>query len=257
MTDPLKQYTKQGVSALGMLLANPCSNIKVLILNKCHLKLSEILCIIQALSGLKYYLPCISCCSYDYTKNLLICKLSTKIFADNKNLEELNISENAKMDETLFGEPVSGSSEMEQKEHGTCESITVMDKTHSEHCWQNQDKEQELCEANMECGDGLEVADSEDEQIEEQTATSSSLSLPRKNHIIKELSTALAVANQLQILDLSHNGLSVEALETLYMAWSSSGSRAGIAQRHVKDEIVHFCVEGKMCCGVNPCCRKD
>ncbi|KAF2558451.1 hypothetical protein F2Q68_00017301 [Brassica cretica] len=218
--------TEEGVSALGMLLANPCSNIKVLILNKCHLKLSGILCIIQALS-------------------------------DNKNLEELNISENAKMDETLFGEPVSGSSEMEQKEHGTCESTTVMDKTHSEHCWQNQDKEQELCEANMECGDGLEVADSEDEQIEEQTATSSSLSLPRKNHIIKELSTALAVANQLQILDLSHNGLSVEALETLYMAWSSSGSRAGIAQRHVKDEIVHFCVEGKMCCGVNPCCRKD
>ncbi|CAH8321495.1 unnamed protein product [Eruca vesicaria subsp. sativa] len=216
--------TEEGVSALGMLLANPCSNIKVLILNKCHLKLSGILCIIQALS-------------------------------DNKNLEELNISENAKMDETLFGELVNGSSEMEQKEHGTCESITVMDKTHSEHC-QNPDREQELCESNMEC-DGLQVADSEDEQTEEHTATSSSLSLPRKNHIIKELSTALAVANQLQVLDLSNNGLTVEALETLYMGWSSSGTRSGIVQRHVKDEIVHFYVEGKMCCGVESCCRKD
>lgn len=163
------------------------------------------------------------------------------------------------MDETVFGEPVNGSSEMGQKELGTCESIPAMDKTNSSetkhHC-QNQDQEQDLCESNMEC-DNLEVADSEDEQVEEQTATSSSLSLPGKNHIIKELSTALAVANQLQILDLSNNGLSVEALETLYMAWSSSGSRTGIAQRHVKDEIVHFYVEGKMCCGVKPCCKKD
>ncbi|KAL0899977.1 hypothetical protein Bca101_083938 [Brassica carinata] len=216
--------TEEGISALGMLLANPCSNIKVLVLNKCHLKLSGILCIIQALS-------------------------------DNKNLEELNISENAKMDETLFGEAVNGSSEMRQKERGACESTISMDCDTKHHC-QNPDKEQELCESNMECDD-LEVADSEDEQVEEQTATSSSLSLPGKNHIIKELSTALAVANQLQILDLSNNGLSVEALEKLYMAWSSSESRTGIAQRHVKDEIVHFYVEGKMCCGVKPCCRKD
>lgn len=136
----------------------------------------------------------------------------------------------------MFGQPV--------KEHGTCESVTSMD------------KEQELCETNMECDD-LEVADSEDEQIEERTATSSSLSLPRKNHIVKELSIALAVANQLQILDLSNNGFSFEALETLYMSWSSSSSRTGIAQRHVKEEIVHFYVEGKMCCGVKSCCRKD
>ncbi|KAJ0264409.1 Protein TONSOKU [Hirschfeldia incana] len=216
--------TEEGISALGMLLANPCSNIKVLVLNKCHLKLSGILCIIQALSA-------------------------------NKNLEELNISENAKMDDTVFGEAVNGSSEMGQKEHGTCESITSMDCDTKHNC-QNPDKEQELCESNMEC-DGLEVADSEDEQTEEQTATSSSLSLPRKNHVIKELSIALAVANQLQILDLSNNGLSVEALETLYMAWSSSESRTGIAQRHLKDETAHFYVEGKMCCGVKPCCRKD
>ncbi|KAG2306175.1 hypothetical protein Bca52824_025923 [Brassica carinata] len=216
--------TEEGISALGMLLANPCSNIKVLVLNKCHLKLSGILCIIQALS-------------------------------DNKNLEELNISENAKMDETLFGEAVNGSSEMRQKEHGACESITSIGCDTKHHC-QNPDKAQALCESNMDCDD-LEVADSEDEQVEEQTATSSSLSLPGKNHIIKELSTALAVANQLQILDLSNNGLSVEALEKLYIAWSSSESRTGIAQRHVKDEIVHFYVEGKMCCGVKPCCRKD
>ncbi|KAG2242270.1 hypothetical protein Bca52824_095884 [Brassica carinata] len=202
-----------------MLLANPCSNIKVLVLNKCHLKLSGILCIIQALS-------------------------------DNKNLEELNISENAKMDETLFGEAVNGSSEMRQKEHGACESITSIGCDTKHHC-QNPDKAQALCESNMDCDD-LEVADSEDEQVEEQTATSSSLSLPGKNHIIKELSTALAVANQLQILDLSNNGLSVEALEKLYIAWSSSESRTGIAQRHVKDEIVHFMLKGR-CCGVKPC----
>ncbi|VVA98138.1 unnamed protein product [Arabis nemorensis] len=205
--------TEEGISALAMLLTNPCSNIKVLILNKCHLKLAGILCIIQALS-------------------------------DNKNLEELDLSENAKMDETMFGQPVKQISEMGQQVHGAFESVTDME------------KEVELCETNMDC-DGLEVPDSEDEQMEEQTATSTSLSLPRKNHIINELSAALAVANQLQILDLSNNGFSVEALETLYMSWSSSESRTGIAQRHVKDEIVHFYVQGKICCGVKPCCRKD
>jgi Ran GTPase-activating protein (RanGAP) involved in mRNA processing and transport len=206
--------TEEGISALGELLRNPCSNIKVLILSKCHLKLAGLLCIIQALS-------------------------------DNKNLEELNLSDNAKIeDETVFGQPVKERSVMVEQEHGTCKSVTSMD------------KEQELCETNMECDD-LEVADSEDEQIEEGTATSSSLSLPRKNHIVKELSTALSMANQLKILDLSNNGFSVEALETLYMSWSSSSSRTGIAQRHVKEETVHFYVEGKMCCGVKSCCRKD
>ncbi|CAA7053050.1 unnamed protein product [Microthlaspi erraticum] len=212
--------TEEGISALGKLLTNPCSNIKVLILNKCHLKLSGILRIIQALS-------------------------------DNKTLEELNLSENAKMEETVFGQPVKVSSDMGQQEHGACESVTAMDRP------QRVDEEQELCESNMECDD-LQVADSEDEQIEEQTATSSSLSLPSKNHIINELSTALAMANRLQILDLSNNGFSVEALETLYVSWSSSsGSRTGIAQRHVKNEIVHFYVEGQICCGVESCCRKD
>ncbi|XP_023641171.1 protein TONSOKU isoform X2 [Capsella rubella] len=217
--------TEEGISALGMLLMNPCSNIKVLILNKCHLKLSGILCIIQSLS-------------------------------DNKNLEELNLSENAKIDETVFGQHVKA---MGQQEHGTCESVESVDKTQrveTKHHCQNPGKEQKLCETDMECDD-LEVADSEDEQIEEQTATSRSLSLPRKNHIMEELSTALAMANQLQILDLSNNGFSVEALETLYMSWSSSSLRSGIAQKHVKDETVHFYVEGKICCGVKSCCRKD
>ncbi|CAN8269073.1 unnamed protein product [Cochlearia groenlandica] len=213
--------TEVGISALSTLLTNPRSNIKVLALNKCHLKLSGILRIVQALS-------------------------------DNKNLKELNLSENTnKIDETLF-----------VQEHGTCESVTPMDKTHrieTKHRCQNLDEEQGLCETNMECDD-LEVADSEDEQIEEQTVTSSSLSLPRKNLIVKELSTALAMANQLQIMDLSYNGFDVESMETLYMAWSSSsssGSRSGIAQRHVKDEIVHFYVKGKICCGVKSCCIKD
>lgn len=148
---------------------------------------------------------------------------------------------------------------MGQQEHGTCESVTSMDKpqrVETKHHCQNPNKEQALCKTNMECDD-LEVADSEDEQTEEQTATSSSLSLPRRNHIVKELSTALSMANQLQILDLSNNGFSVEALETLYMSWSASSSRTGIAQKHVKDEIVHFYVEGKICCGVKSCCRKD
>lgn len=163
------------------------------------------------------------------------------------------------MEETVFGRAMKVSSDLGQQEHGACESVTGMDRpqrVENKHHFQNTDKEQELCESNMECDD-LEVADSEDEQMEEQTATSSSLSLPRKNHIINELSTALAMANQLQILDLSSNGFSVDALETLYMSWSSSGSRTGIAQRHEKNEIVHFYVEGKICCGVESCWRKD
>ncbi|CAN8270264.1 unnamed protein product [Cochlearia groenlandica] len=217
--------TEEGINALRIMLMNACSNIKVLNLNKCHLKLSGIIRIIQALS-------------------------------DNTNLEELNLSENATIDESVFGQTVNESSEMR---HGTCDFVASTYKpqrVETEHHCQNLDKEQELHETYMECDD-LQVADSEDEQIEEPPATLSSLSSPRKNDMIKELSTALAMANQLKILDLSNNGFSVEALEALYMSWSSSGSRTGVAQRHVKDEIVHFYVEGKMCCGIKSCCIKD
>lgn len=58
-------------------------------------------------------------------------KQSTRPLVDNKDLEELSISDNAKMDETLFGEHGKNqSSEIGQKERGTCKSIVVMDKTH-------------------------------------------------------------------------------------------------------------------------------
>ncbi|KAE8705157.1 protein TONSOKU-like isoform X2 [Hibiscus syriacus] len=74
--------------------------------------------------------------------------------------------------------------------------------------------------------------------------------------LIQEFSLANGMAKRLQLLDLSDNGLSIQASEALYSAWSS-GSKAGSSRRHIDDRIVHFSVEGNKCCGLKPCCRKD
>ncbi|GFY91242.1 tetratricopeptide repeat (TPR)-containing protein [Actinidia rufa] len=44
--------------------------------------------------------------------------------------------------------------------------------------------------------------------------------------------------------------------EMLYASWSST-SRAGLAQRHIHDKTFHLSVQGRKCCGVKPCCRRD
>ncbi|XP_010549170.1 PREDICTED: protein TONSOKU-like [Tarenaya hassleriana] len=216
--------TEEGVGALATLLRNPCCSIKTLILNKCQLRLSGILRIIQALS-------------------------------DNKNLEELNLAENAEMDENLallpFDQPVKESSEEANQNHRTCKPASMAGEI------RRLENEQHQCKTDMHCEDDLEVADSEEDEQEEKSSliNTSALLPPSECYFIRELSVALSMAKHLQVLDLSNNGLSARATETL--SWSWSGTRIGLALSHVKDQTVHFYVKGRECCSVKPCCRKD
>lgn len=114
--------------------------------------------------------------------------------------------------------------------------------------------------------DQLEAADSEDDQNRIKPAVSgpsdSCMSSCHRNaynqeiELVQDLSTAIGLAKHLKLLDLSMNGFSLETAAMLYAAWSKS-SRAGLAQRHIQDKIVHLSVLGRKCCGVKSCCRRD
>lgn len=160
--------------------------------------------------------------------------------ADNGCLEELNLAENANV-EKQYSETTPTSSapnEANPAQPGSCHANTDLDM--------------------------LEVADSEDDQEKVETAAhepddsctspwQSNTSSPG-SQFIQELSTAVSMAKNLQLLDLSGNGFSRENAETLYSSWSSS--RVGSARRHIKDQTIHLFVKGIKCC-VKPCCRKD
>ncbi|KAM0952461.1 putative leucine-rich repeat domain superfamily, protein TONSOKU [Dioscorea sansibarensis] len=121
------------------------------------------------------------------------------------------------------------------------------------------------CKMNTET-DALEVADSEDEDMKGPAFSGqdgSCASSCQKNaftgcQLIQDLSSAIRLATQLQLLDLSKNRFSGEVIDALYTSWSSS--RSGLqAQKHVvtKDHTVHFSTDGKRCCGIKPCCKRD
>ena len=86
---------------------------------------------------------------------------------------------------------------------------------------------------------------------------SSSINCYSSYKIIEELAEALISAKQLKVLDLSCNGLSEEAIQSLYSAWASVPRGDGMARKHVNKEVVHFSVDGTRCCGLKPCCRRD
>ncbi|ERN16061.1 protein TONSOKU [Amborella trichopoda] len=126
---------------------------------------------------------------------------------------------------------------------------------------------------------GLEVADSEGDENREDAylsgfddscasshppselemvgmeATEELCSKEISGQFIQDLSTAIAMAKTLQLLDLSGNGFSMEAVEAMHLSWSLNSRCGGL--RHVQEGIVHFYVEGRKCCGVRPCCRRD
>ncbi|MQM05860.1 hypothetical protein Taro_038676 [Colocasia esculenta] len=114
--------------------------------------------------------------------------------------------------------------------------------------------------------EGLQVADSEDDEHPKRPAVSGqdgSCSSSSRRHpvsqVTEELSTAIACAVQLHVLDLSRNGFTKETVEALYSMWRGTPSglrRGGPARKHVKDQTVHFTVEGRRCCDVKPCCRR-
>lgn len=115
-------------------------------------------------------------------------------------------------------------------------------------------------EESLQCDDDMEVPDSEDDdELTKIDRVSSVSDGNRASSTIEELSVVFASsANQLRYLDLSCNGLSKENVETLYNAWSS---RYGLsARKHVEEKTVHFSVDdddGKKCCDIKPCCRRD
>ncbi|XP_012466931.1 protein TONSOKU isoform X1 [Gossypium raimondii] len=215
---------QEGGNALSSLLLNPQCCLKVLNLKKCQLGMAGILQIVHAL-------------------------------AENESLEELNLANNADTDKRLgilYCKPAN-SSESSQPNHIVSEpSLNPCSSKEFDELDPNYNK--------------LEVADSEDDEVREETAASgfndsSASSCQRRNstlecQFIQELSIAIGLAKQLQVLDLSNNGLSVQASEALYNAWSS-GSRAGLSWRHIKDQIVHLSVEGNKCCRLKSCCKKD
>ncbi|XVF61874.1 hypothetical protein PTKIN_Ptkin08bG0169300 [Pterospermum kingtungense] len=222
---------QEGGNALASLLMNPQCCLKVLNLNKCQLGMAGILQIIHAL-------------------------------AENDSLEELNLADNADMEKQLSvqdDKPTNGSSEFSQPNH------TISEASVNPCVSKEIDGEQDLCALNTDCNN-LEVADSEDDELRVETAVSGfndscASSCQRKSSLecqfIREISTAIGMAKQLQVLDLSKNGFSAEASEALYNAWSSSGSRVGLSQRHIENQTVHFSVEGNKCCRFKPCCKKD
>lgn len=119
-----------------------------------------------------------------------------------------------------------------------------------------------ICHVNTDCNQ-LEVPDSEDDNIRDEPAASGmddscATSYPNffsspECQWIQELSIANSKAKSLRLLDLSNNGISKQAAEMLYSAWSSSRDSAC---RHIKDQIIHLSVQGNKCC-VKSCCRKD
>ncbi|XP_071722199.1 LOW QUALITY PROTEIN: protein TONSOKU [Rutidosis leptorrhynchoides] len=163
---------------------------------------------------------------------------------EKNSLEELNLADNAVLDMQHLNEP---------KLSTLTESSPTISKP--------DNNQPNLSDLNPEY-DQLEVADSEDEAEKVETIVSSlddiftsSYQRNSKYQYIQELSNAIERANNLQFLDLSDNGFSTESTETLYTSWSL-GIRVGLARRHVKDQIVHFSMEGNQCCRVKPCCRK-
>ncbi|XP_028554658.1 protein TONSOKU isoform X2 [Dendrobium catenatum] len=111
-----------------------------------------------------------------------------------------------------------------------------------------------VCNTNRE----LEVADSEDEEASKDGAgkQNPSICFP----LIQELSVGIDAAKQLQLLDLSKNGFSTEAIESLCLSWSSARSRCSqVAYKHhnQEDQTLHFSVVGRRCCGVRSCCKRD
>ncbi|XP_042495456.1 protein TONSOKU [Macadamia integrifolia] len=220
----------EGADALVSLLTNPECCLKVLVLNKCHLGLVGVLQIIEAL-------------------------------AENGYLEELNLAENADLDKastleydvTALGtsksvEPVLNVADISAKISAPDEVV------------------QQSSSAVKADSNNLEVDDSEDGPIRQDPILSgcddSCTSSCPKNppfvdcEFVQDLTKAIGMAKQLQILDLRNNGFPVQVAETLYSVWSSSRC-SGSASRHIKNETVHFSVEGKHCCRVKDCCRRD
>ncbi|KAL6635242.1 hypothetical protein ACP70R_027913 [Stipagrostis hirtigluma subsp. patula] len=207
----------EGCDAIQAMLVNPQCSIRSLTLDRCNLGLAGIVRIIQALSG-------------------------------NDQLEELRMAENTNM---------ALERTMEYQED--MQDISTTEQKHCDYTEAHND----VAPGNIDLENML-VPDSEDEADEDRHAISgphgSCASSSQNNtrcQIIQELTEALSSAKQLKVLDLSQNGLSEDAIQSLYSAWASGLRGDRMARKHVNKEVVHFSVDGMRCCGLKPCCRRD
>ncbi|KAL2926989.1 Protein TONSOKU [Bienertia sinuspersici] len=160
---------------------------------------------------------------------------------ENESLEDLNLAGNV----------------LQEAQHQPTENDTIAEKNAESlgiHCTKIQDPSNEQ---NEEGGfNQLEVADSyeSDSRIKgSESWLADTCSSQSKN--IEELSAAISNAKHLQLLDLSNNGFSTQIADTFYTAWCSCSR--GVCRRHVNGQLLHLSTEGKICCGVKPCCKKN
>ncbi|WVZ55398.1 hypothetical protein U9M48_006061 [Paspalum notatum var. saurae] len=211
----------EGCGVLRGMLVDPQCSIRSLTLDKCNLGLAGIVLIIRSLS-------------------------------ENDQLEELRMAENTnlaltrtiKHDEDM--QEVSMTSEQKQCDNPEATNDIALEDIDFE---------------NMQVPDSEDEADNDAHRARSgphrSCASSSQKNSYSSGQIIKELAEALISAKQLKVLDLSQNGLSEEAIESLYCAWASVPRGDGMARKHVNKELVHFSVHGMRCCGLKPCCRRD
>ncbi|KAI3451497.1 hypothetical protein Pfo_008162 [Paulownia fortunei] len=222
---------KEGCSELASLLSNPQCCLRVLVVCKCELSLVGVICMLQALS-------------------------------ENCSLEELNLADNVGPNEI---QALTDSFELvEESSNSSQKGINQPDYLLKVPVTVPAALPQEMCALNT-VENQLEVADSEDDLVgvegtlsgleDSHICTSPKRILLSECQSMQELTASIKMAGNLKLLDLSRNGLSQEVIETLFSAWSS-GARAGVAQRHVDENTVHFSVQGQKCCGIKSCCRK-
>lgn len=223
--------TQEGGKALASLVANPQCSLKVLVLSRCQLGLVGILRILEELA----------CNSY---------------------LEELNLAENIYPESNALECCLRPSKESPNiKQSSLNLPVSLLEAYASKEV---EASPQKLCTVNTE-DNQLEVADSDDDTGGEKVAkpgpSDISIDSSQKNELhpeskfILDISAAISRVKHLLSLDLSDNGFCQSVAEKLYAAWSSN-SRAGLAQSHIQDNVIHLSVQGNKCCGVRPCCRR-
>ncbi|KAK6117535.1 hypothetical protein DH2020_048714 [Rehmannia glutinosa] len=220
---------QEGCNQLASLLRNPQCCLRVVVVSKCELSLVGVIRMLQALS-------------------------------ENHSLEELNLADNvcpneiqALTDSLGFIDETSKSSQKDTNQP---------DSSLNAHAALSEEK----CALKTDVNE-LEVADSEDNLVEVEVEATvfgwedGQICTSQKRVVISEcewmqqLSASIKMARSLKLLDLSGNGFCQEVTEMLFSAWNS-GARAGVAQRHVDENTVHFSVQGYKCCGIKSCCRK-
>ncbi|XP_048140163.1 protein TONSOKU isoform X4 [Rhodamnia argentea] len=211
---------QEGINALASALVRPQCSIKVLILNKCKLGLSGVVEIIQAL-------------------------------AENDSLKELNLAGNVENKEIISSSQIEISL---MHPHSSLDSSAAKEIDPARNG---------PCIVNRECNQ-LEVADSEDGQtgiepdasgVNHSCASSWERIGAVESPLVEKLSMAIGMAKQLESLDLSNNGFSLNAAESFYAAWSAS--RGSLAHRHISKWTVHLSCQANKCCRLKPCCKRD